>query len=168
MSVYFYEHKNKLPSDFATEFKKAISKLEKTSGKKFGDVKNPLLVSVRSGAKFSMPGMMDTILNLGLNDNTVEGLALKTNNPRCAFDSYRRFIQMFSDVVLDIDKENFEEVLEKAKNKIKAKFDTDLSVEDLKEIIKEYKQIVKAKTGKEFPQDVLKQLEMARDAVFKS
>jgi pyruvate,orthophosphate dikinase len=168
MSVYFYEHKNKLPSDFATEFKKAISKLEKTSGKKFGDIKNPLLVSVRSGAKFSMPGMMDTILNLGLNDNTVEGLAIKTNNPRCAFDSYRRFIQMFSDVVLGIDKENFEEVLDKVKTKIKAKFDTDLSVENLKEIIKEYKQIVKAKTGKEFPQDVLKQLEMARDAVFKS
>jgi len=168
MSVYFYEHKHKLPSDFPEEFKKAITKLEKTIGKKFGDVKNPLLVSVRSGAKFSMPGMMDTILNLGLNDKTVEGLALKTNNPRCAYDSYRRFIQMFSDVVLEIEKDNFEEVLNKAKDKIKTKLDTDLSVDNLKEIIKSYKQIVKAKTGKEFPQDVLKQLEMARDAVFKS
>ena len=137
-------------------------------GKKLGDTTNPLLVSVRSGAKFSMPGMMDTILNLGLNDKTVEGLAAKTGNPRFAYDCYRRFIQMFGNVVLEIDKDEFEHVFDGRKKKVKAKLDTDLTAEDLKAVIAEYKKLVKKKTGKPFPQDACEQLAMARDAVFRS
>jgi len=165
---YYYHHNKKLPTDFQNEFNQAISKLEKSSNKKFGDSKNPLLVSVRSGSKFSMPGMMDTILNLGLNDITVEALSSKSNNPRFAYDSYRRFIMMFSDVVLGIDKSEFEEYLHKLKEIKKIKYDYEVSYIDLKDLIDKYKKLVKAKTGKDFPQDVLVQLEMARDAVFKS
>ena len=165
---YYYLHSKKLPTGFEDQFKQAISKLEKAAGKKFGDDKNPLLVSVRSGAKISMPGMMDTILNLGLNDITVEALAKKSNNPRFAYDSYRRFIMMFSDVVLGIDKSEFEEHLHKLKEQKKIKYDYEVSYIDLKDLIEKYKKIVKAKTGKEFPQNILKQLEMARDAVFTS
>lgn len=165
---YYYKHNKKLPSSFEEQFKNAITKLEKASNKKFGDNKNPLLVSVRSGSKFSMPGMMDTILNLGLNDITVEALAQKSNNPRFAYDSYRRFIMMFSDVVLGIDKSEFEEHFNELKSKKNIKYDYQVSYIDLKDLILTYKKIVKAKIGKEFPQNVLSQLELARDAVFKS
>ncbi len=137
-------------------------------GQKLGDAENPLLVSVRSGAKFSMPGMMDTILNLGLNDKTVEALVSKSGNPRFAYDCYRRFIQMFGNVVLEIEKDEFEHVFDARKKKVKAKLDTDLTAEDLKAVIDEYKKLVQKKTGKPFPQDANEQLVMARNAVFRS
>lgn len=165
---YYYDHNKKLPAGFEDQVKKAITKLEKATGKIFGDHKNPLLVSVRSGSKFSMPGMMDTILNLGLNDKTVEALSQKTNNPRFAFDSYRRFVMMFSDVVLGIDKSEFEEYFHKLKDQKGLKYDYEVSYIDLKDLVEKYKKIVKAKTGKDFPQDVYGQLKMARDAVFAS
>ncbi|GBD39933.1 Pyruvate, phosphate dikinase [bacterium HR37] len=164
----FYENKRKLPSTIVREIDENLAKLEKITGKKFGSTNDPLLVSVRSGAKFSMPGMMDTILNLGLNDTSVEGLALSTNNPRFAWDAYRRFIQMFGDVVLKIDKEKFEQILEKVKNKYGVKQDIELGVEALKEVVSEYKKLVKEITGKEFPQDPRTQLYMAINAVFLS
>ena len=164
----YYSKNKELPSGFKSQYNIAISKLEKETGKKFGNETNPLLVSVRSGAKFSMPGMMDTVLNLGLNDKTLIGLIEKTQNPRFAYDAYRRFIMMFSDVVLEIEKALFEEILEKYKEEIGAKNDTDLSDEDLKLIVEDYKKLVKKYYKAGFPQDVLKQLEMARDAVFKS
>ncbi len=129
---------------------------------------NPLLVSVRSGAKFSMPGMMNTILNLGLNDKTVEGLAKNSGNPRFAYDCYRRFIQMFGEVALDIDMDKFDHIFDERKQKAKVKLDTDLSADDLKAIIGEYKKLVKKETGKPFPQDAREQLAMSRDAVFRS
>jgi len=165
---YFYKNKEKLPNNLWPQIKSAISKLEKITGKKLGGVENPLLVSVRSGAKFSMPGMMDTILNLGLNDQTVEGLAQKTNNYRFAYDSYRRFIQMFSDVVLGVPKEEFEEILSQKKDNLRIKLDTELKSEDLQDLVKKYKILVNLRTKKDFPQDVFKQLEMAIVAVFKS
>ncbi len=143
-------------------------KIEKASGKKFGDPANPLLVSVRSGAKFSMPGMMDTILNLGLNEETVEGLIKKTNNPRFALDNYRRFIAMFGNVVLGIDKEEFEEVITKKKKERRVKQDSSLQVDDLKDIVKKFKQIINRKSGEQFPDDPWDQLRMARDAVFRT
>ena len=122
-------------------------------GQKLGDAANPLLLSVRSGAKFSMPGMMNTILNLGLNDETTAGLAAKSGNPRFAYDCYRRFIQMFGEVALDIDMEKFDHIFDARKKKVKAKLDTDLTAEDLKAIIADYKKLVQKKTGKPFPQD---------------
>ena len=137
-------------------------------GQKLGDADNPLLVSVRSGAKFSMPGMMDTILNLGLNDKTVKALEAKSNNPRFAYDCYRRFIQMYGNVVLEIAKHDFDEVFDGQKKKAKAKLDTDLTAEDLQEVIAGYKKLVQKKTGKPFPQDAMEQLQGARDAVFRS
>src|SRR5215469_2478667 len=135
---------------------------------KLGGADNPLLVSVRSGAKFSMPGMMDTILNLGLNDKSVEGLAKRSNNPRFAYDSYRRLIQMFASVVLDIPKHAFEEVFDGKKKQKKAKLDTDLDAKALQEVIVEYKKVVQKHTKKDFPQDPHDQLVQARDAVFRS
>ena len=146
----------------------ALEKLEKLQGQKLGTGDNPLLVSVRSGAKFSMPGMMDTILNLGLNDESVKALAKKAGNDRFAYDSYRRLIQMFGSVVLDIPKPAFEEVFDGKKHKRGVKLDTDLTAADLQEVIAEYKQVVKKHTGKDFPQAPLEQLTMARDAVFRS
>jgi pyruvate, orthophosphate dikinase len=146
----------------------ALEKLEKMQGQKLGAGENPLLVSVRSGAKFSMPGMMDTILNLGLNDKAVEALARRSNNPRFALDSYRRLIQMFGDVVLDIPKKRFEHIFDGVKTAEKVKFDYELKPEALKKIIAEYKKLVKKETGKDFPQDPLDQLTAARDAVFRS
>ena len=146
----------------------ALSKLEKEIGRKLGDTADPLLVSVRSGAKFSMPGMMDTILNLGLNDQTVVALEKKSGNPRFAQDCYRRFIQMFGAVVLDMEKHDFDAVFDGRKKKVKAKFDTDLTAEDLKAVIVDYKKLVQKKSGKPFPQDARAQLVMARDAVFRS
>jgi len=151
-----------------TEMLDALEKLEKLQGQKLGAGPNPLLVSVRSGAKFSMPGMMDTILNLGLNDQAVAALATRSNNPRFAYDSYRRLIQMFGDVVLDIPKKKFEHIFDGVKAKEKVKFDYELQPDALKKIIAEYKKLVKAETKKEFPQDPLVQLAAARDAVFRS
>ena len=166
-NIYF-ENKNHVPDEINNQVLKALAKLESEIGKKLGDPENPLLVSVRSGAKFSMPGMMNTILNLGLNDVTVEGLKKRTNNPRFAYDSYRRFIQMFGEVALDIDMEKFDHVFDARKHKAKAKLDTDLTAEDLQAIIAEYKKLVLKETKKPFPQDAHEQLAMSRDAVFRS
>ena len=146
----------------------ALAQLEKLQGQKLGTGENPLLVSVRSGAKFSMPGMMDTILNLGLNDKAVEALAKRSDNPRFAYDSYRRLIQMFGDVVLDVPKKKFEHIFDAIKQREKVKFDYELQPTALKDIIAEYKKLVRKETGKDFPQGPLDQLVQARDAVFRS
>ncbi|HWS14861.1 MAG TPA: pyruvate, phosphate dikinase [Candidatus Methylomirabilis sp.] len=164
----YYKHRGKLPKDVKSEIAAHLAKLERAIGKKLGDPKNPLLVSVRSGSKFSMPGMMDTVLNLGLNDKTVEGLALKSGNPRFAYDSYRRFLMMFSDVVLDLSKSNFEHIFEAKKLERGAAFDVDLTAEDLMDLCRRFKVLVKERLKREFPQDPLAQLELARDAVFRS
>ena len=164
----FYENKKRTPKAIILEIKEHLSKLEKLTGKGFGSSRNPLLVSVRSGAMFSMPGMMDTILNLGLNDKTVVALSKKTNNPRFAWDAYRRFIQMFSDVVLKIDRNLFEDMLEELKKQKGAKHDIDLDDTTLKSLVQNYKKLVKSKTGSEFPQSPLDQLIKAIDAVFLS
>ncbi len=166
-NIYF-ANDGKLPPEIEEEIAQALARLEEQTGQKLGDTENPLLVSVRSGAKFSMPGMMDTILNLGLNDQTVEALARKSGNPRFAYDCYRRFIQMFGNVVLEIPKDEFEHIFEARKKKVKAKYDTDLGAEDLKAVIADYKKLIQKKTGKPFPQDAHEQLTMARDAVFRS
>src|SRR5580692_1130268 len=150
------------------EMEEALIHLEQLQGQKLGKGENPLLVSVRSGAKFSMPGMMDTILNLGLNDQSVEALARRSNNLRFAYDSYRRLIQMFGNVVLEIEKKEFDEVFDAKKKQKKAKLDTDLDAKALKEVIAEYKKVVKKHTKHDFPQDAHDQLVMARDAVFRS
>src|SRR5579863_8827834 len=160
--------RGKLSPQIETEMLDALEKLEKMQGQKLGAGENPLLVSVRSGAKFSMPGMMDTILNLGLNDQAVEALAKRSNNPRFAYDSYRRLIQMFGDVVLDVPKKKFEHIFDGVKEKEKVKFDYELTPAALKTIIAEYKKLVKKETGKDFPQKPLEQLSAARDAVFRS
>jgi len=164
----YFEQGNKVPGEVDTQMSEALASLESKMGQKLGDTSNPLLVSVRSGAKFSMPGMMDTILNLGLNDQTVQALEQKAGNPRFAQDCYRRFIQMFGNVVLDIEKHDFDEIFDARKKKVGAKFDTDLTADDLKAIIVDYKKLVQKKTGKPFPQDAREQLTMARDAVFRS
>src|SRR5436190_9951885 len=150
------------------QMEEALAHLEKLQGQKLGSGENPLLVSVRSGAKFSMPGMMDTILNLGLNDESVEALARRSNNPRFAADSYRRLSQMFGNVVLEIPKSAFDEVFDAKKKKKKAKLDTDLDAKALKEVIEEDKKVVKKHSKRECPQDPHEQLVMARDAVFRS
>jgi pyruvate, orthophosphate dikinase len=150
------------------QMEESLRRLEELQGQKLGAGENPLLVSVRSGAKFSMPGMMDTILNLGLNDKSVEALAKRSNNPRFAYDSYRRLIQMFGNVVLEIPKSAFDEIFDAKKKQKKAKLDTDLDAKALKEVIAEYKKVVKKHTKRDFPQDPHEQLEMARDAVFRS
>ncbi len=164
----FFDNNNKVPKEVDDQIWKAMEKVEKLLGKKFGDAADPLLMSVRSGAKFSMPGMMNTILNLGLNDKTTEGLAKKTGNPRFAYDCYRRFIQMFGEVSMRVDMEHFDEVFDAQKAKRKAKLDTDLTAEDLQVIIAEYKKIIKKHAKRDFPQDVREQLIMSRDAVFNS
>ena len=166
-NIYF-QNGNSVPDEINRQVLAALSKLEAQIGKKLGDPSNPLLVSVRSGARFSMPGMMNTILNLGLNDKTTAGLAALTNNPRFAYDSYRRFIQMFGEVALDIDKEKFDHIFDSKKAKAKAKLDTELTAKDLKAIIEDYKKLVLKETKKAFPQDATAQLAMARDAVFRS
>jgi pyruvate, orthophosphate dikinase len=160
--------RGKVSPQIDKEMLAALEKLEKLQGQKLGAGENPLLVSVRSGAKFSMPGMMDTILNLGLNDQAVEALAKRSNNPRFAYDSYRRLIQMFGDVVLDVPKKKFEHIFDGVKEKEKVKFDYELTPAALKTIIGEYKKLVKKETGKDFPQKPLEQLTAARDAVFRS
>jgi len=166
-NIYF-ENQNKVPDEIHKEMLQALEKLQQQMGQTLGDTDNPLLVSVRSGAKFSMPGMMDTVLNLGLNDKTVLALERKSGNPRFAYDCYRRFIQMFGNVVLDIEKHDFDHVFDGRKKKVKAKFDTDLTAEDLQMVIVDYKKLVEKKTGKPFPQEAIQQLAMARDAVFRS
>src|ERR1017187_98300 len=165
---YYYANKEKLPKELEGQQKAALDKLQNTIKKSFGDPSNPLLVSVRSGAKFSMPGMMDTILNLGINDVVVEGLTKLTNNPRFAWDAYRRFIAMYGNVVGGIEKNEFEHILEAQKHKRGVKLDTELNVNDLQEIVIDFKKIYASKIGEDFPQDPLKQLAGARDAVFKS
>lgn len=164
----FYKRGKVIDEEVLEQVKEKLKELERITGKKLGDKENPLLVSVRSGAAVSMPGMMDTILNLGLNDETVEGLAKNTNNSRFAYDSYRRFIQMFGDVVMGVDHDLFEEALHSKKEKRGVKYDCELTAEDLKELIKEYKEIISSKIGKEFPSDCFEQLKMAIYAVFNS
>ena len=164
----YYQEGRKTPKAVDDQMLANLQKLEKAIGGKLGDVTNPLLVSVRSGAKFSMPGMMDTILNLGMNDQTVAGMKAKTGNGRFAWDSYRRFIQMYGNVVLEIPKDAFEHTLEAVKKDVGAKVDTDLTEANLQEVVRRYKQVVREKTGKDFPQDPLAQLRGARDAVFRS
>src|SRR5438093_2049506 len=168
VSNIYFQAGNRVPDEVKTPINAALDKLEREMGRKLGDTKDPLLVSVRSGAKFSMPGMMDTILNLGLNDQTVVAVEKKSGNPRFAYDCYRRFIQMFGAVVLDIEKHDFDAIFDGRKKKVKAKVDTDLTAEDLKAIIVDYKKLVRKQTGKDFPQDAMAQLAMARDAVFRS
>jgi pyruvate,orthophosphate dikinase len=164
----YYEQKARIPAAFNQEIKQHLRKLEQAARATLGSTDNPLLVSVRSGAKFSMPGMMDTILNLGLNDDAVEGLKRRTKNGRFAFDSYRRFIQMFGNVVLEIGKDVFEHEFESVKRARGARLDTDLDEAALRAVVGKYKRAVKAKAGRDFPQDPHEQLEMARDAVFRS
>ncbi|ABX12847.1 pyruvate, phosphate dikinase [Nitrosopumilus maritimus] len=164
----YYENNRKLPKDVMPSVMKNIEKIEKKTGKKWNSTKNPLLVSVRSGAAISMPGMMDTILNLGLNEKTVEGLATQTQNPRFAWDSYRRFIQLFGKVVFGVNDEKFDHVLESAKTKQKVKDDSQLNVESLKKIVSEYKKICEKHTKRKFPDSPNEQLGLAIEAVFKS
>ena len=164
----YYKGGRKLPKGLMQSVEKSVKVLEKELGKKFGDDKNPLLVSVRSGAAVSMPGMMDTILNLGLNDVSVEGLSRATDNPRFAYDAYRRLINMFGGVVMEVHHDHFEHAFDKIKKKYKVALDTDVPAEGLIELCEEYKKVYKKHTGKNFPQNPLKQLELAVEAVFKS
>jgi len=164
----YYDAGAQFPEGMWDQAIEALAKVESATGKKFGDPANPLLVSVRSGAKFSMPGMMDTVLNLGLNDATLRGMAALTSNERFAYDAYRRFIQMFGKIVLGIDGEIFEHALDEAKHKAGAKLDTDLTAQDLKSVCEEFKKIVKRETGSDFPTDPYKQLEESVKAVFRS
>ena len=164
----YYDNEKTIRAEIVAEIEKHLAELEELQGKKLGCTKNPLLVSVRSGAVFSMPGMMDTILNLGLNDNSVLGLADATQNERFAYDSYRRFIQMFSDVAMEVPKYKFENVLDRVKEEKGYKFDTDLTTEDLKGIVEEFKAIYKKEVKTDFPQDPKEQLMLAIEAVFRS
>lgn len=164
----FYALNEKWPSGLEEEIQLNLKKLEEATGKKFGSKENPLLVSVRSGASVSLPGMMDTILNLGLSDETVKGLIQKSNNERFAYDAYRRFIQMFGNVVLEMDHHGFEQLLAAKKKKLKVTEDTQLSASALKELVKEYKDYVKKSTKKAFPEDPMQQLRLACNAVFAS
>ena len=164
----YYADNREINDEIKADIFKYMGILEEQTGKTFGSIENPLLVSVRSGARQSMPGMMDTILNLGLNDQAVEGLAKKTNNPRFAYDCYRRFIQMYSDVVMELGKSFFEERIDAMKERKGVKQDVELDANDLKELVKEFKQIYLEKQGEEFPQDPKEQLIGAVKAVFRS
>ena len=165
----YYNDGKKINEEIQEQIFAALKKLEEMQGKKFGDNSDPLLVSVRSGARASMPGMMDTILNLGLNDVAVEGFAAKTGNPRFAYDSYRRFIQMYSDVVMEVPKSFFEKIIDELKEEKKVHYDTELTTEDLKELVKRFKAVYKENmNGEEFPQDPTEQLMGAVKAVFRS
>ncbi len=164
----YFKNGKKFPEGMWDEVLTNLKKVEKSMGSKFGDPKKPLLVSVRSGAKFSMPGMMDTVLNLGLNDETLRGLIEKTNNERFAYDTYRRFITMFGSIVSDIDRKKFEDLLDEVKKKKGVASDADLDVATLKDLVKNFKAIYKKETGKEFPSDPYEQLKMAIEAVFAS
>jgi pyruvate,orthophosphate dikinase len=164
----FYDLGKRYPEGLEDQIEENLKKLEEKMGMGFGDEKNPLLVSVRSGAVFSMPGMMDTVLNLGLNDKTVVALIEKTKNERFGWDSYRRFVQMFGDVVMDVEHNKFEEALQSKKDKKNVKFDTELTAEDLRELVEDYKKIIKEAKGRSFPQDPREQLKMSIGAVFGS
>jgi len=166
--ILYCRNRGKLPQDLKAEIAANLAKLERATGRKLGDPKNPLLVSVRSGAKFSMPGMMDTVLNLGLNDKTVEGLAKKSRNPRFAYDSYCRFLMMFSDVVLGLPRSSFEHIIAEKRRERGVAYDVELAAEDLMGACGVFKALVKESLKKEFPQDPRIQLELARDAVFRS
>ena len=163
----YYADNREINEEIKADIFKYMGILEEQTGKTFGSVDNPLLVSVRSGARQSMPGMMDTILNLGLNDQAVEGLAKKTDNPRFAYDCYRRFIQMYSDVVMELGKSFFEERIDVMKERKGVTQDVELTADDLKELVKEFKQIYREKQGSEFPQDPKEQLIGAVKAVFR-
>lgn len=165
---YYSEWGNQLDPGLVDQLFACMKELEHASGKKFGDGQNPLLVSVRSGAAISMPGMMDTILNLGLNDRSVMGLAESTANERFAYDSYRRFIQMFGDVVSQIEKYKFEAILDAVKDKKGVELDTELSAADLMEVVERYKELYRQEMSEEFPQDPKDQLLKAVKAVFSS
>src|SRR6266853_310961 len=164
----FYRLGRRYPDGMWDQAMSALRTVERKTGKRFGDPRNPLLVSVRSGAKFSMPGMMDTVLNLGLNRDTLKGMAALTGNDRFAYDAYRRFIQMFGRIVLGVEGTEFDHALEAYKEKVKANLDTDLTAEHLKEIVEQFEEIVEKKTGAPFPADPMTQLEMSVKAVFGS
>ncbi len=164
----YYEDGRQINPDIQAEINDYIVKMEGVTGKKFGDKENPLLVSVRSGARASMPGMMDTILNLGLNEEVVEVMAKKSGNARWAYDCYRRFIQMYSDVVMEVGKKYFEELIDKMKEEKGVKLDVELTADDLKELANQFKAEYKAKIGADFPSDPKEQLMGAVKAVFRS
>lgn len=164
----YYEDNEVISEEVVEQIHSKMGELEKLTGKQFGSLENPLLVSVRSGARASMPGMMDTILNLGLNDETVEIMAKKTENPRFAYDSYRRFIQMFSDVVMEIEKKHFEDIMDEIKEAKGVKLDTELDADDLKELVKRFKEFYKKEKGEDFPSDPKVQLIESITAVFRS
>ncbi|WP_309092049.1 PEP/pyruvate-binding domain-containing protein, partial [Phenylobacterium sp.] len=166
--VHYYANERQYPADLKEQVAAGLKKVEELTGKAFGDAGNPLLVSVRSGARASMPGMMDTVLNLGLNDETVEGLAKLSGDRRFAFDSYRRFIQMYSNVVLGLDHHMFEEILDEHKDRLDARVDTDLTAEDWESVVADYKRAVEGDLGQPFPQDPHAQLWGAIGAVFAS
>ena len=164
----YYNNGEKISDEIKEQILANIKDLEDLMGKKFGDMEDPLLVSVRSGSRASMPGMMDTILNLGLNDVAVEGFAVKTGNPRFAYDSYRRFIQMYADVVMEVPKSFFEKIIDEMKEEKGVKFDTELTADDLKELAAKFKAVYKdAMNGADFPQDPVEQLMGAVKAVFR-
>ena len=164
----YYEDGREINNEIMGQINEHIEKMEQITGKKFGDMENPLLVSVRSGARASMPGMMDTILNLGLNENVVSVIAQKSGNPRWAWDCYRRFIQMYSDVVMEVGKKYFEELIDKMKDERGVKLDVELTADDLKELATQFKAEYKSKIGKDFPDDPKEQLYGAIKAVFRS
>ncbi|HEY2986082.1 MAG TPA: pyruvate, phosphate dikinase [Candidatus Binatia bacterium] len=172
--TYYYDHRRQYPKGLADEITQALGRVEQILGRKFGDAENPLLVSVRSGARESMPGMMDTVLNLGLNDKTVQGLVRRTKNPRFAYDSYRRFVQMYGDVVMGLkpadkkERDPFEIILERKKETRRVRFDTELTADDLKDLVREYKAEIKKRLGQDFPDDPKAQLWGAIGAVFGS
>ena len=166
--TYYYKNNQQLSDEILNQIQNSLEKLEETTGKRFGDPKNPLLVSVRSGARTSMPGMMDTILNLGLNDEVVAGLSEITGNPRFAYDSYRRFIQMYSDVVKGLPKNRFEEIIDEMKEKRNIELDTDFTAEDFKEMTTKFKAFYKEELKEEFPVDAKEQLLGSIYAVFNS
>ena len=172
--TYFYENGRSFPPELTGQVDAALAKIEKSVGKKLGDLENPLLLSVRSGARDSMPGMMDTILNLGMNDQVVEVVAKKSGNAWFAWDSYRRFLQMYGDVVMGVQKragedhDPFESVIEEIKHKAGVEKDTDLTVENLKELVGAFKKLIKDRTGKNFPQDPKAQMWGSVGAVFGS
>ena len=167
--IKYYEDGKQISEEIQNQIFEALAELEKIQGKKFGDNSDPLLVSVRSGARASMPGMMDTILNLGLNDIAVEGFAAKTGNPRFAYDSYRRFIQMYSDVVMEVPKSFFEKIIDELKEEKNVQYDTELTVDDLKELVNRFKKVYSENmNGEDFPQDPKEQLMGAVKAVFRS
>ena len=165
---YYYDNNQEYPKELDDQLNAALKNIEKITGMLFGDPKRPLLLSVRSGARASMPGMMDTVLNLGLNDDTVEGLATESGDERFAYDSYRRFIQMYGDVVLEIDSLEFEEIIENQKEIDHITLDTEVTAQSWKVICKKFKDLVKEKTGNVFPQEPVKQLWGAISAVFNS